>query len=77
MDIGDQTLSRLESEFRRGALALAVLSGLREPQYGYSLRQTLSAAGLPVEEGRRPRPGGIDRNLVAPGQGVETLLDRR
>jgi DNA-binding PadR family transcriptional regulator len=51
VDIGDETLSRLESEFRRGALALAVLSGLREPQYGYSLRQTLSAAGLPVEEG--------------------------
>lgn len=39
------------SELRRGALALAVLSRLREPQYGYSLRQALAEGGLPIEEG--------------------------
>ncbi len=39
------------SELRRGALVLAVLSRLRTPQYGYSLRQALADAGLPIEEG--------------------------
>jgi PadR family transcriptional regulator PadR len=32
-------------------LVLAVLSRLRRPQYGYSLRQALDAGGMPVEEG--------------------------
>jgi DNA-binding PadR family transcriptional regulator len=39
------------SELRRGALVLAVLARLREPQYGYSLRQALAEGGLPIEEG--------------------------
>ena len=34
-----------------GVLVLAVLSRLRTPQYGYSLRQALDEGGLPVEEG--------------------------
>ena len=38
-------------ELRRGALVLAVLSQLRQRQYGYSLRQALAAGGMPVEEG--------------------------
>ncbi len=38
-------------ELRRGALVLAVLSQLRERQYGYSLRQALVEGGMPVEEG--------------------------
>lgn len=38
-------------ELRRGVLVLAVLSRLRERQYGYSLRQALAEGGLPVEEG--------------------------
>lgn len=38
-------------ELRRGALVLAVLSRLRTPQYGYSLRQALAEGGMPVEEG--------------------------
>jgi len=42
---------KLESELRRGVLVLAVLSGLRTKQYGYSLRQALDGAGLPIEEG--------------------------
>lgn len=43
--------SKLELELRRGALVLAVLSQLREVQYGYSLRQALAARGMPIEEG--------------------------
>src|SRR5690606_4587516 len=38
-------------ELRRGVLVLAVLSQLRQRQYGYSLRQALAAGGMPVEEG--------------------------
>src|SRR5262245_48831936 len=39
------------SELRRGVVVLAVLSRLRTPQYGYSLRQALEAGGMPIEEG--------------------------
>jgi PadR family transcriptional regulator PadR len=42
---------KLEGELRRGALVLAVLSQLREVQYGYSLRQALAQRGMPIEEG--------------------------
>ena len=45
------TFAKLEAELRRGVVVLAVLSGLRTPQYGYSLRQVLATAGLPIEEG--------------------------
>lgn len=48
---GDAVLVKLEAELRRGVLVLAVLSGLRTPQYGYSLRQVLASAGMPIEEG--------------------------
>jgi DNA-binding PadR family transcriptional regulator len=41
----------LKLELRRGALVLAVLSQLREAQYGYSLRQALAQRGMPIEEG--------------------------
>jgi PadR family transcriptional regulator, regulatory protein PadR len=43
--------AKLELELRRGALPLAVLSQLREAQYGYSLRQALALRGMPIEEG--------------------------
>jgi DNA-binding PadR family transcriptional regulator len=43
--------ARLEIEVRRGALVLAVLSQLRSPPYGYSLRQALAAKGMAIEEG--------------------------
>jgi DNA-binding PadR family transcriptional regulator len=42
---------KLEQELRRGVVVLAALSQLREPQYGYSLRQALAARGMPIEEG--------------------------
>lgn len=38
-------------ELRRGVLVLAVLSRLRDRQYGYSLRQALADGGMPIEEG--------------------------
>jgi DNA-binding PadR family transcriptional regulator len=47
----DTSASRLDSELRRGALVLAVLSQLRSAQYGYSLRQALAEQGMPIEEG--------------------------
>jgi PadR family transcriptional regulator, regulatory protein PadR len=40
-----------DPELRRGVLVLAVLSQLRTAQYGYSLRQALAGAGMPIEEG--------------------------
>jgi PadR family transcriptional regulator, regulatory protein PadR len=43
--------AKLEQELRRGVLILAVLSQLKGPQYGYSLRQLLAARGMPIEEG--------------------------
>ncbi len=42
---------KFELEMRRGVLVLAVLSQLRRPQYGYSLRQALTQQNLPIEEG--------------------------
>ena len=42
---------RLDTELRRGVLVLAVLSQLRTPQYGYSLRQALAEQGMLIEEG--------------------------
>ena len=47
----DAPLAKLGAELRRGVLVLAVLSRLRTPQYGYSLRQALEAGGMPIEEG--------------------------
>lgn len=44
-------MTKQEMELRRGVLVLAVLSQLSDPQYGYSLRQALSAHGMPIEEG--------------------------
>jgi PadR family transcriptional regulator PadR len=42
---------KLDPELRRGVLVLAVLSQLRTARYGYSLRQSLAEAGMPIEEG--------------------------
>jgi len=44
-------LEKLDQELRRGVVVLAVLTQLREAQYGYSLRQALAANGMPIEEG--------------------------
>ncbi|MGB3270379.1 MAG: PadR family transcriptional regulator [Rhodanobacter sp.] len=50
-DSSDNPLPKLELELRRGVLVVAVLSQLREVQYGYSLRQALARRGMPIEEG--------------------------
>jgi DNA-binding PadR family transcriptional regulator len=42
---------KLDVELRRGVLVLVVLSQLRTPQYGYSLRQALAERGMTIEEG--------------------------
>ncbi len=41
----------LAPELRRGVLVLAVLSQLRQEQYGYSLKQILDQYGLEINEG--------------------------
>lgn len=41
----------LALELRRGVIVLAALSQLREPRYGYELRQAIAEGGLPIEEG--------------------------
>jgi DNA-binding PadR family transcriptional regulator len=51
VEVRDSLSAKLDQELRRGVIVLAVLSQLREPQYGYSLRQALAAGGMPVEEG--------------------------
>jgi DNA-binding PadR family transcriptional regulator len=47
----DKPTAKLDTELRRGAVVLAVLSQLRTAQYGYSLRQALAERGMPIEEG--------------------------
>ena len=39
----------LIGELRRGTVVLAVLSQLKEPQYGYSLVQRFTDKGMPIE----------------------------
>lgn len=51
MDTRENPLAKLELELRRGVLVLAVLTQLRDVQYGYSLRQALAQRGMPIEEG--------------------------
>jgi PadR family transcriptional regulator PadR len=41
----------LSLELRRGAIVVAILAQLREPLYGYSLRERLAEEGLEVKEG--------------------------
>ncbi len=49
--VSDNSTAKLDTELRRGAVVLAVLSQLRTAQYGYSLRQALAERGMPIEEG--------------------------
>ncbi|WP_092556195.1 PadR family transcriptional regulator [Actinoplanes derwentensis] len=45
----DATLAGHLQELRRGTVVVASLTVLRQPGYGYSLLETLSAAGFEVE----------------------------
>ena len=49
--MANDVFEKLEQELRRGVVVLAVLSQLREPRYGYDLRQSLVERGMPIEEG--------------------------
>ena len=51
MPIDEDLFDKLRVELRRGSLVMAVLGALREERYGYTLRASLEAAGLPIEEG--------------------------
>ncbi|HEX7850832.1 MAG TPA: PadR family transcriptional regulator [Sphingomonas sp.] len=51
MPVDDDMFEKLRVELRRGSLVLAVLGALREERYGYTLRQSLEDAGLPIDEG--------------------------
>ena len=51
MPIEEDLFEKLRVELRRGSLVLAVLVALREERYGYTLRQSLEDAGLPIDEG--------------------------
>ena len=42
---------KLLLELRRGVLMLAVLSQLKDEQYGYSLKQSLQEQGMDINEG--------------------------
>lgn len=50
MPIEEDLFEKLRVELRRGSLVLAVLGALRIERYGYTLRQSLEEAGLPIEE---------------------------
>lgn len=43
-------IQNIQQEMRRGILVFAVLTQLDQPQYGYSLIETLSAQGMEVEQ---------------------------
>ena len=51
VDARNDAAAKLEQELRRGIVVLAVLSRLRRPEYGYSLRQAMADRGMPIEEG--------------------------
>ena len=51
MAVDDDLFEKMRVELRRGSLVLAVLGALREERYGYTLRQSLEDAGLPIDEG--------------------------
>src|SRR5215467_9952923 len=46
----DGLFENLRLELRRGCLVLAVLAALRAEQYGYTLRKSLAADGLEIDE---------------------------
>jgi DNA-binding PadR family transcriptional regulator len=46
-----EIITGLVLELRRGAIVLGVLSQLNEPEYGYSLMQSLEEKGMPVDAG--------------------------
>lgn len=50
MSFEHEALDKLRLEMRRGVIVLAVLAQLRTEHYGYSLRKSLHATGVAIEE---------------------------
>ena len=50
MTIPEDAFENLRLELRRGCLVVAVLAALRTEQYGYTLRRSLAAHGLEIDE---------------------------
>lgn len=46
-----EIVKNLTLELRRGTLVLGVLSQLRDPQYGYSLVESMAEKGSPIDPG--------------------------
>ncbi len=49
MEKRDEFISSFTVELKRGTMTLAVLSQLRNPEYGYSLLEKLVEKGIPIE----------------------------
>ncbi|HWA94963.1 MAG TPA: PadR family transcriptional regulator [Terracidiphilus sp.] len=50
MTLSENLFENLRLELRRGCLTLAVLKQLRQEHYGYTLRKSLAAHGLEIDE---------------------------
>jgi PadR family transcriptional regulator, regulatory protein PadR len=50
MTLADNVFENLRLELRRGCLTLAVLAQLRQEHYGYTLRKSLAARGMEIDE---------------------------
>ena len=78
MQPNEEMLSVFVTEMRRGAIALAVLSRLGEPGYGYQLVRDLARGGVPVAgtvkrtglPGRTPKMRGELMRGAGGGGGV-------
>ena len=51
MTLDGNLFENLRLELRRGSLVLAVLTQLRNEQYGYTLRKSLAEHGMEIDEG--------------------------
>jgi DNA-binding PadR family transcriptional regulator len=50
-DVDPAAFENVRMELRRGVLVLAVLAALKSEQYGYTLRKSLAAGGIDIDEG--------------------------
>lgn len=51
MEDMQEIIAGLTQELRRGTVVLGALSQLKQPCYGYSLVQSLSESGVPIDAG--------------------------
>jgi len=50
MTLTENLFENLRLELRRGCLTLAVLAQLKQEHYGYTLRKSLAARGMEIDE---------------------------